>query len=155
MVESIGVWLPSKLVTQGFMNLIWKCRNIMNVVEEEGVKYKGNYMAIDYVLKGESHTMGNIIQEWIYNKEFKNSVDGQKLSHVSYHEPHPLENAVIIRLVLKQAPKHEITDFVEYRKQTNTILIEHLKSLCAHLEHCSTVWKSNEHPTQVSLVSDQ
>ncbi len=47
-------------------------------------------MAIDYNLKNESHTMGNMIQEWIYKSEFGENGNGKKISHVSYHEPHPL-----------------------------------------------------------------
>ena len=85
MVESMGIWQPSMLIKKGFENLLWKCNHIIGVLlGGEGNKYDGNYMAIDYVLTNQSHTMGNMIQEWIYNHEFGNSTDGNELSHISY-----------------------------------------------------------------------
>ncbi len=153
MVESMGIWLPSKLVEQGFENLLRKTKNIIGVVRNgEGSKYDGNYMAIDYNLKNESHTMGNMIQEWIYKSEFGENGNGKKISHVSYHEPHPLENSIIIRLVLKEGKK-PITDFEEYKEKTTTILLNYLLTLNEHLQNCSNIWKELEHPKRKTLLN--
>ena len=153
MVESMGIWLPSKLVEQGFENLLRKTKNIIGVVRNgEGSKYDGNYMPIDYNLKNESHTMGNMIQEWIYKSEFGENGNGKKISHVSYHEPHPLENSIIIRLVLKEGKK-PITDFEEYKEKTTTILLNYLLTLNEHLQNCSNIWKELEHPKRKTLLN--
>ena len=152
MVESMGIWLPSKLVEQGFENLLRKNQHIMGVIRNgEGSKYDGNYMAIDYTLKNESHTMGNMIQEWIYKSEFGENGNGKKLTHVSYHEPHPLENSIIIRLVLKEGKK-PIIDFEEYKEKATTILLNYLLSLNEHLQICSDTWKELEHPKRKTLL---
>tara|TARA_Y100000748_G_scaffold252290_1_gene217657 strand:- start:1778 stop:2878 length:1101 start_codon:yes stop_codon:yes gene_type:complete len=140
-LESIGIWSPYKLVQQGFLNLIYKCKNIYKKVEnnESGHKYKGNYMAIDYRLDGESHTIGNMIQEWIYNAEFTDKLDGKNLSHISYHEPHPLENHIIVRFVLKEkkAPK----DFDAYKQKTDELFLKYVRELEDFLTNCLMNWK--------------
>ncbi len=154
MVESMGIWLPNKLVEQGFENLLRKSKHIMGIISGgEGSKYDGNYMAIDYTLKNESHTMGNMIQEWIYKSEFGENGNGKKLTHVSYHEPHPLENAIIIRLVLKEPSKAPITDFQEYKEKATSILLNYLLSLNEHLQNCSNIWKELEHPKRKTLLN--
>jgi DNA-directed RNA polymerase subunit L len=149
MVESMGIWQPSMLIKKGFENLLWKCNHIIGVLQGgEGNKYDGNYMAIDYVLTNQSHTMGNMIQEWIYNHEFGNSTDGNELSHISYHEPHPLENSIIIRMVLKE----DITDFQEYKETATRILINYIHSLKEHIDMCSQTWNNLKHPQKITLL---
>tara|TARA_Y100000389_G_C17449968_1_gene514110 strand:+ start:881 stop:1954 length:1074 start_codon:yes stop_codon:yes gene_type:complete len=138
-VKSIGIWSPYKLVYFGFTNLIEKCKKIYDVIESgHGItKYKGNYKAVNYNLYGESHTMGNIIQDWIYNKEFKESPSGKNISHISYHEPHPLENMIIVRMVLKD----DIDDFEAYKGETNRLFKMYLSELETYIENCSRTWK--------------
>jgi len=141
-LESIGIWSPYKLVQQGILNLIYKCKNICNKIEDNiAYKYKGSYMAIDYRLNGESHTIGNIIQEWIYNSEFiEKKVNGKNLSHISYHEPHPLENHIIIRFVLNE--NNAPMDFEDYKEKTDELFIKYIKELEEHLMECLLQWKN-------------
>ena len=55
--------------------------------------------------------------------DFKDDSKGINLSHISYHEPHPLENLIILRLVLKDSDK---TDFESYKTEASRLLIQYL-----------------------------
>ena len=149
-VESMGVWVPSNLVKKGFELLIQKCETLIQLIKDgHGEKYRGEYMAIDYVLKGESHTMGNMIQEWIYNEEFKDDGAGKDLSHVSYHEPHPLEKTIVIRLVLKD---FDGTDFDVYKTKASELFVTYLSSLQSHISACLSEWCLLPHPKYSTLM---
>jgi len=152
-VESMGIWQPNRLVSKGFDNLLYKCNHIITALRNgEGSKYDGNYMAIDYTLKNESHTMGNMIQEWVYNHEFGKDSKGKNITHISYHEPHPLENSIIIRVVLKESKKKPITDFDEYKDKATNLLVNYVYSLKEHLEECSQNWLDLKHPEKITLL---
>ena len=151
-LESAGIWSPYKLVSQGFLNLILKCKKINNLIKnnEVGSKYKGNYMAVDYILNNESHTIGNIIQEWIYNTEFKEDKNGKNISHISYHEKHPLENNIIVRFVLKDGP----ADFNAYKEKTDELFCNNLDDLESFLKDCLMNWKetTNSDKKEVCII---
>jgi DNA-directed RNA polymerase subunit L len=53
-------------------------------------------MAVDIRCPGLDHGLANLINGFIYNKEFP---QGQ-LSYFGFHKPHPLEDAIVFRLVL-------------------------------------------------------
>lgn len=140
MLESVGVWHPHALVAQGFDNLLQRCVNVKDMIANNNIarKYKGQYMAIDYVMKGESHTLGNMLQEWIYKHEFEINPNDRSVDHISYHEPHPLEDTIIVRMSLKD--KNIDVDFEEYSQETTRILEEYINSLEDYLRDCKTEW---------------
>tara|TARA_Y100000389_G_scaffold152362_1_gene152330 strand:- start:3332 stop:4381 length:1050 start_codon:yes stop_codon:yes gene_type:complete len=140
-VESIGTWSPIKLVSTGFNNLLVRCINIKNMIQNEdiGKNYKGDYKAIDYVLTKESHTMGNMLQEWIYDHEFDTNKDGKFFSHVSYIEPHPLEQAILFRVSLKNDA--DFPDFDSYKTECSRIMVEYIEALYSKIKSCQDEWK--------------
>ena len=148
--------MPHRLVSKGLELLINKCSEISSLIHSDsiGTKYKGKYMATDYILKGETHTMGNMIQEFIYNQEFSENPKGKQLTHVSYHEPHPLENEIILRLVLKDVDNNDSSDadFESYKSQTSQILLAYLDMLRDHLTDCYNQWNQLKHPSASTLL---
>jgi DNA-directed RNA polymerase subunit L len=83
-------------------------------------KIEGN-RGVNITCPGLDHGLANLINEFIYNREFLRmgveSVSGGeseelgrdgKLSYFGFHKPHPLEDTIVFRLVLKdQYPKVE------------------------------------------------
>lgn len=139
-VESVGLWKPTSFITTGFNNLIVKCDEIIKDVrkDENSKAYEGKYLAVDFVISGESHTMGNMIQEFIYKKEFPFTKES-KITHVSYHEPHPLENKIIIRISLNDTLEE---DFDNYREHVRNYFVDKVNELKEHLNECYMTWKS-------------
>jgi len=143
MVESIGIYSPYILVYKGIENLILKCAKIRDEIDKIGVKYNGNYKAVEYVVEGESHTFGNMLQEFIYDKEFSNDLlKGKNITHISYHEPHPLENNIIFRIVLNEED-NIIDDFDIYKLQCNNLMKDYITELENVLYECLENWKGN------------
>ena len=70
--------------------------------------------------------------------QFTNGI-GENISHISYHEPHPLEKKIIVRIVLNKSI--EPITFEEYKNMTNKIMIDNLTILYEYLEDCLNNWK--------------
>lgn len=137
-VESVGLWKPYDLVLEGFNNLIENCDKIIDLVKKDDncKQYDGSYKAIDFILPGETHTMGNMLQEWIYDTEFP-TTNLSKITHVSYHEPHPLENRIIIRIALKTS---DVMDYQDYMIYTLNYLIDKIREMKDALIECQQKW---------------
>lgn len=149
-LESMGIWHPYTLVKNGLENLMNRCVTVRDSIlnEKIGMKYKGKYMAIDYPLHNQSHTLGNMLQEWIYNHEFKDNQE-RSVSHVSYHEPHPLESTIILRVALNE---DENNDFEEYKQKTDDIVVNYIDSLLTHLKNTLFAWKDIPKPSGDTLL---
>lgn len=140
MVESVGLWKTRQLIESGFDNLVSRCDDVIKTSQQDDncIAYQGKYLAVNIVVVGETHTMGNMIQEWIYNKEF-GTPECRKLSiisHISYHEPHPLENRIIFRIGLVK----ENRDFEEYRNTVKNYFADKVTELKEHLRDCRNDW---------------
>ena len=143
MVESVGIFSPYILVYKGIENLILKCVKIREMIDKIGSKYNGKYKAVEYVVDGESHTFGNMLQEFIYDNEFSNDLlKGNNITHISYHEPHPLENNIIFRIVLNEE-ENIIDDFEIYKLQCNDLMKKYITDLENMLYECLDNWKEN------------
>lgn len=151
-LESMGIWHPYTLVKTGLENLLARCLNVKKSIEKDniGKKYKGKYAAIDYSLHEQSHTLGNMLQEWIYNHEFKGDEE-RSISHVSYHEPHPLENTIIFRISLNTEDNLEFDDYIE---KTDELMVKYLSSLYTHLENTLNTWMSVSKPRGKTLLKN-
>ena len=143
-VESVGSIHPKKIVHMAMMSLTHtidsylKDLNMIKKNMEEGVfdmdvecQIKVEpvetelYTGINYTFENETHTIGNMVQEWIYSHEIVK--ENSRLEQVSYREPHPLSNTIILQLSLKRENKEMSLD--DYMKKSNSILIENLESL--------------------------
>ena len=142
-VEGIGSIPPKKIVHMAIMSLTHTIDSYLKdldmIKKEEGqnemecdIKVEPVdtelYTGINYTFENETHTIGNMVQEWIYNNEIVK--ENSRLEQVSYREPHPLSNKIILQLSLKTL-KTEDTEMSmkDYMKKTNLILIENLESL--------------------------
>jgi len=150
MVESVGIFTPYILVYKGIENLICKCTKIRNLIDENATKYNGKYKAIEYIIEGESHTFGNMLQEFIYDKEFGNDSLNGNITHISYHEPHPLENKIIFRLVLKE--DDNIDDFEIYKLKCNDLMKQYITELQEMLIKCLENWEKTPIKKESSLL---
>jgi DNA-directed RNA polymerase subunit L len=147
-LESMGIWHPHTLVSTGLKKLLSRCVAVKDSIVNGNVgqKYKGQYMAVDYLLAGQSHTLGNMLQEWIYKHEFNG--DNGNINHVSYHEPHPLENAIVFRLSLNT----EDIDFENYKRNTDDIMVTYIDSLYEHLNGVLEMWMNTPAPRNATLL---
>lgn len=150
MLESIGIFTPYILIKKAIQKLRAKCDRIVNLIETNtiGEKYNGNYKAIEYTIIGESHTFGNMLQEFIYDKEFSNSLKGDKISHVSYHESHPLENKILFRLVLNE----DNENFDSYKQECNDLMIKYINQLNDTLNIYLENWEEISINKEESLI---
>lgn len=138
MVETVSpqLWSTHHLVQIGIETLLEKLKSIQLKNEK---KYNENYRAVEYHLHGENHTMGNIIQEWIYNAEMPLKKSRQVQS-IAYFEPHPLENKAVIRISLDESSAPESYD--DYRKTTQEILVKYIEEIKNYLATLLETWKN-------------
>jgi DNA-directed RNA polymerase subunit L len=147
-IEGIGTIRPKDIVHMGLKALIYKIDNSLKEIEhiqknlEDGLidsipdmDYRikvepvndSLFSGIDYYFHNETHTLGNMLQDWIYSSEIIKS--NSRLEHVSYFEPHPLSKCIVLRMVLKTDTKKIELTFEDYFKKINVILKEHLTTL--------------------------
>ena len=60
-----------------------------------------NNTAVNIRFPGLDHGLANLINGFIYNREFQEGGYG-KLSYLGFHKPHPLEDTIVFRLVLAE-----------------------------------------------------
>lgn len=78
-------------------------RDAARVIIEALEGVPGMYHA---TLAGEGHTCGNLIQTCMFARYVRDaSPDASELQFVGYHQPHPLENAVVLRLKLREGAR--------------------------------------------------
>ncbi len=58
--------------------------------------------AVDIQMNTFCHTMGNLLQTYFYEQLIRPTPNGQLL-YVGYKKPHPLDNHIVLRIVLRQA----------------------------------------------------
>jgi len=63
--------------------------------EEEGERERGT---VNVCIADEDHTCGNLIQGLMYERNFRGGGGGKDLEFVGYHQPHPLEREIVLRL---------------------------------------------------------
>lgn len=136
MFETLGSVSCDEVLRDAIVYLVQKCESLMHDLENDRVQIEKSgtsYRALDFHFDKECHTMGNMIFEWIYQHAFNpNTVS--KINHVSYHEPHPLSNKVILRLALSE--ENESLD--EHKKLSKGIVIDSLKTLQEKLVSITT-----------------
>ena len=101
-IESIGVIKPEVLFQKSLIILNTKLDKLIeNISDKEYVEIiKADTLmnAYDIVINNEEHTLGNIIQYYLYN----NYKESGRINFSGYKIPHPLENKLVIRVDLNQ-----------------------------------------------------
>jgi len=102
------------LVASGFRVLLSRVEAIRDAVEardtskvsflrlteeEEGETGGASSPVVNVCVADEDHTCGNLIQGLLYQRNFRANKNNRKdLEFVGYHQPHPLEREIVLRL---------------------------------------------------------
>jgi DNA-directed RNA polymerase subunit L len=111
-IESIGTMAPRAIVERALNGLIKMCEPYMSLdsgdlpdsisVTPSNAQLPG----FDFLLKGEDHTFGNMIQTWLV----ENHVEGDarpSISFAGYKIPHPLKDEMLLRIGVEDS--NEVT----------------------------------------------
>lgn len=79
----------------------------------------------------EDHTLGNVLQTYIYNKYVRENKK-EMISYVGYYQPHPLENTVVVKI-----------QFTDDKKDVFEILRQIFNELAQEFKNISAIWKKN------------
>jgi len=111
-IESIGPMAPRAIVERALIALIKLCGSFIGLDNGDlpstiSVTPSDSQMpGFDFLIKGEDHTFGNMIQTWLVD----NHVDGDatpRISFAGYKIPHPLKDELLLRIGVEDA--NEIT----------------------------------------------
>lgn len=117
-VESIGVLKVNQIFQMSIEKLKKKIEKIKSNIVNNSVSFYlsevVNYKAYDLKLTNEDHTLGNLIQSYVYKYFIDND---SELKYVGYDVPHPLEKNIIIRFAIHNQ---------DYPDEKNIILIKEI-----------------------------
>lgn len=102
-IESIGPMAPRAIIERALIGLVKMCEPYIGLdngdlpdtisVTPSDAQLPG----FDFLIKGEDHTFGNMIQTWLVD----NHVDGDanpRISFAGYKIPHPLKDEMLLRI---------------------------------------------------------
>lgn len=102
-IESIGTIAPRAIIERALISLIKLCEPYIGLDSGDlpstiSVSPSETQMpGFDFLIKGEDHTLGNMIQTWLVD----NHVDGEatpRISFAGYKIPHPLKDEMLLRI---------------------------------------------------------
>jgi DNA-directed RNA polymerase subunit L len=102
-IESIGPMAPRAIVERALIGLVKLCSvytglDTGDLPDSITVVPSDSQMpGFDFIIKGEDHTFGNMIQTWMVD----NHVDGDASPHITfagYKIPHPLKDEMLLRI---------------------------------------------------------
>ncbi len=102
-IESIGTMPPRAIVERALQGLIKICDPFIgldsgDLPEKISVVPSDSQLpGFDFLIQGEDHTFGNMIQTWLVD----NHVDGDSMPRISfagYKIPHPLKDEMLLRI---------------------------------------------------------
>uniref|UniRef100_A0A6C0DM71 DNA-directed RNA polymerase RpoA/D/Rpb3-type domain-containing protein n=1 Tax=viral metagenome TaxID=1070528 RepID=A0A6C0DM71_9ZZZZ len=102
-IESIGPMAPRAIIERALIGLVKLCEPFIGLDNGDlpptiSVTPSDSQMpGFDFLIKGEDHTFGNMIQTWLVD----NHVDGDatpRISFAGYKIPHPLKDEMLLRI---------------------------------------------------------
>ncbi len=102
-IESIGPMTPRTIIERALTGLVKMCEPYIGLDNGDlpptiSVTPSDSQMpGFDFLIKGEDHTFGNMIQTWLVD----NHVDGEatpRISFAGYKIPHPLKDEMLLRI---------------------------------------------------------
>lgn len=133
-LESCGNISPNQIIKecldifeQKLLNQIKKIESYNSNELLEIKKADYNIESFDYRFKYEDTTLGNLLQEYIF--------ENNKINFVGYDVPHPLDNILIIRLGLNKDTTIE---------NTNKIMIDTINMIIDYIKDLQKEWDSIE-----------
>ncbi len=126
-IESECRLKPAFIVMKALMVMRERVVNIKDAIENGNhtiakINPYGNTEGLyQVVINHEGHTMGNLLQSLIFNKEFvaEATKTSKHLEFVGYHKPHPLEDYVLLQIKIATgiAPETLMTDCLQWAQQ--------------------------------------
>jgi len=102
-IESIGPMAPRAIVERALLGLVKMCEPYIGLDNGDlpstisATPSDSQMPGFDFLIKGEDHTFGNMIQTWLVD----NHVDGEatpRISFAGYKIPHPLKDEMLLRI---------------------------------------------------------
>jgi len=102
-IESIGTMAPRAIVERALLGLIKMCDQYVGLDAGDipdtisVIPSDAQITGFDFILKGQDHTFGNMIQTWLVD----NHVEGEatpRIMFAGYKIPHPLKDEMLLRI---------------------------------------------------------
>jgi DNA-directed RNA polymerases I and III subunit RPAC1 len=136
-VESECRYTPEYIVFKGLLVLL---NNVVNLNQRlnkvKSIPFKDDVIALHGIgdvanyyqlaVQGEMHTMGNLIQSYLYNNYIRATPD-TFLTYIGYHCPHPLESVVVFRLKVVDSGTPE--QLIKFCVEATDALITYLSGI--------------------------
>ena len=137
-LESVGLVSPTEIVTKSFVSI----KKLLNTMKEDllanniQINTVENFRGIEFVFEKQSATTGYMIQEMMYESFYN-----KEISHVSYHETHPLENTLAFRIKLIETDTDSYMESDDYINATKKLMTDSLDKLQESLSDIVKNWK--------------
>jgi DNA-directed RNA polymerase II subunit RPB3 len=105
---------------------------------------------IDIVIQGQGHTLGSIIQSYLFRNFIENSHEND-LQFVGYKVPHPLKKEVVIRLQLKNPEQ----DYEKKKQILKEIIHSNTEKINIILSSIKKEWGQQLSPGKGKLVTKE
>jgi DNA-directed RNA polymerase subunit L len=93
------------------------------------VEHSGEQTMHNITIKNEDHTLGNLLQTYIYNNHIRNSTS-YGITYVGYYMPHPLESNIVVKI--KSKNEIDIGTFINFCSKE---LGKEIKQMIAKMSH--------------------
>ena len=96
---------PEYIFRKGIAVLSKKLGKFIDAIDTEDgtVVFDSQHQNMHYItVKGEDHTLGNLIQAMFYNMYVRKGkqTDEEGVSYIGYYKPHPLEDCILIKVAI-------------------------------------------------------
>lgn len=137
-LESVGLVSPTEIVTKSFVSIGELLNTMHKDLSDNNIQINTveNFRGIEFVFEKQSATTGYMIQEMMYELFYN-----REISHVSYHETHPLENTLAFRIKLIETDTDSYMESDDYINATKKLMTDSLDKLLEILSDIVKNWK--------------
>ena len=137
-LESVGLVSPTEIVTKSFVSIGELLNTMQKDLSDNNIHINTveNFRGIEFVFEKQSATTGYMIQEMMYELFYN-----KEISHVSYHETHPLENTLAFRIKLIETDTDSYMESDDYINATKKLMTDSLDKLLESLSDIVKNWK--------------
>ncbi len=96
---------PEYIFAKAFIILNNKLEDLKNKFISDDVIQNFDNNIYEFIIKGETHTTGNLVQSMFYNYFIRNE-NKEVLNFVGYNIPHPLDDSLVFRLGFNKINKN-------------------------------------------------
>ena len=138
-VESIGVQSVPEIVRSALVAcevLVTKYQDMDGLVPDNVRVQQGDsrFTSIDFIFQNESHTLGNLLANWIIDNMINESADSA-ITYAGYKVPHPSRPEMFVRVGIKDGLDEDM------QKQTaRRAVAEACKALKAQFKELAATW---------------